>query len=351
MVKRLFERSLFSSEPRGGFIGQFVKHRVPVLFGGMSDPFQPAEVKHRVSARMLDIFRTHEYPVVISTKSNLVSDPAYLSLLQELRFLVVQFSFSTTRDDVAALLEPNCYPPSQLLHAMERLSKAGVTVTCRWQPYIPGVSEAPNEFVRRLASTGCKHIAFEHLKTPVERYDHLWLTLVSRTGIDFNQHYKALGAKRDGREFVLPPKAKRATILEVRRLTHKYKMTFGAADNDFQYLSDGNCCCSGVDLFPGFQNWFKHQIAYAVKKAPTSEIKYGLISDEWCPEGSVDRYLNSRSRLSARSSSEGSIREHILQRWNDPKSPHSPAAFYGVVPTNRRTESGNLIYMRSIDTK
>src|SRR4051812_23386023 len=64
-VRRVFERSLTGGGSRVGFIGQFLRQRVPVHFGGMSDPFQKAELKHRVSAQILEIFRTHKYPLVI----------------------------------------------------------------------------------------------------------------------------------------------------------------------------------------------------------------------------------------------------------------------------------------------
>src|SRR3954462_10539112 len=35
-------RSLYSDEPLG-LVGQFLRKRTPIHFGGMSDPFQPAE--------------------------------------------------------------------------------------------------------------------------------------------------------------------------------------------------------------------------------------------------------------------------------------------------------------------
>src|SRR5207245_4838396 len=136
---------------------------------------------------------------------------------------------------------------------------------------------------------------------PVERKHPLWGDLIQAAGRDFHSEYKSMKAPRDGREYVLPPHDKLPAILETARAVRARRMTFGAADNEFQYLSDTSCCCSGVDQFPGFGNWLKHQIGYALRRARgRSEIKYSLISSEWCPSGSVDRYLNSRSRLGSR---------------------------------------------------
>ena len=163
-------------------------------------------------------------------------------------------------------------------------------------------------------------------------------------GADLSEVYASRGAWRDGREFVLPAKQKLSRILHVREVARQYAMTFGAADNEFQYLSDTACCCSGVDQFPGFQNWFSHQIGYAIWSSRGAAVTYKPISREWCPDGSIDRYLNSRSRLSGRSGLTGSLRDHLSVRWEDPTKSGSPASFYGIMPTEKRSKDGYRIY-------
>jgi hypothetical protein len=113
-------------------------------------------------------------------------------------------------------------------------------------------------------------------------------------------------------------------------------MTFGAADNEFQYLSDTGCCCSGVDQFPGFEGWFKHQIGYAVRQSCGKPLRYEMIAKEWAPSGSIDRYLNSHSRIGRYNETNGTIRDHIQRRWNQAGSPGSPSTFYGVSPLAKR---------------
>jgi hypothetical protein len=115
-------------------------------------------------------------------------------------------------------------------------------------------------------------------------------------------------------------------------------MTFGAADNEFQYLSDTGCCCSGVDQFPGFEGWFKHQIGYAVRQSRGKPLRYEVIAKEWAPSGSIDRYLNSRSRIGHYNKTNGTIRDHVLRRWNQVTAPGNPSTFYGVSPRAKREE-------------
>jgi hypothetical protein len=231
---------------------------------------------------------------------------------------------------------------------METLSNRGIVVTCRWQPYIPGVSEAPCEFVPRIAATGCRHVSFEHLKLPLERSNPLWQQFKAGTERDFFKEYHEAGARLDGRELVLPAAEKLQIALLVRACSHRHQMTFGAADNEFQYLSDTGCCCSGVDQFPGFEGWFKHQIGYAVRQSYGKPLRYEVLAKEWTPVGSIDRYLNSRSRIAERGKSNGTIRDHVRRRWNQADTPGSPTSFYGVLPTvdslERRRHQDNRVY-------
>jgi len=343
-LARLFQRVFESEKPHKGVIAQFLQHRVPVHFGGMSDPFQPAELRHRITESFLRTLARHEYPTVLSTRSILVATEPYMTLLKSVRHVVVQFSFSTTRDRIAAELEPYSASPSELLRAMSVLTRHGIRVACRWQPYMPGVSEPAEEFVSRVSSTGCHHVALEHLKIPVERNHPLWAELTKAAGRDFRFEYKSVSAPRDGREFILPPEVKLPAILETARAVRTRQMTFGVADNEFQYMSDTGCCCSGIDQFPGFENWFRHQIGYALRKCIGKRITYDSVSREWAPEGSIDRYLNSHSRLSTRMELAGSLKDHMRVRWNSANAPGCPTSFYGVIATSQTTSTGNIVY-------
>ncbi len=341
-LRRTFDRA-FRDDTAAGTIGQFLRHRVPMHFGGMSDPFQPVESRLGVTRRFLETLRDFSYPTVISTRSTLAADAPFLELLAEMPFVVIQFSFVSTRADVSSRLEPYSPSPNKLLATMEKLARRGLPVTCRWQPYVPGVSEPALEFVRRMSEAGARHIAIEHLKLPVEKGHPLWPVLTSGSGFDLEAYYRSAGARLDGRERVLPAAAKLPAVLALRSAVREYGLSFGAADNEFQYLSDYGCCCSGVDRFPGFDGWFKHQFANAVRICRGERILYGSIARYWTPTGSVDRWLNSHSRIE-NSETSGVLEEHIRTRWNEPASPLGPGSFYGVEPTNEFTPSGFRIY-------
>jgi DNA repair photolyase len=344
-LERIFNRTIrHNRNVSSGVIGQLLEQRVPIHFGGMSDPFQQVEERFRVTQRFLDTLLKFQYPTVISTRSTLVGTSPYLDRLRDMKSVVVQFSFTSSLSQISSRLEPHSPNPSELLKTMELLSGNGIPVTCRWQPYVPGVSEPPSRFVQNVANVGAQHIALEHLKLPVETNHPLWSQLLTGAGRDLRSDYLRLGAKLAGREYVLPAHVKLPTILEVRDNVHKAGLSFGVADNEFQYLSDTDCCCSGVDRFPGFEGWFKHQVAHAVRCSRGKQITYETIASYWAPDSSVDRWLNSHSRIGNLEGNQGTLKEHLQLRWNDPNSPLSPTGFYGVLATDEFTPLGFRVY-------
>jgi DNA repair photolyase len=318
-------------------IAQALRRRVPIHFGGMSDPFQPAERRHLVTLAFLRTLASREYPTIISTKGEMAAETNYLSLLRSNPYTIVQISLISTNNHSAALVEPHSTPPSNLLRMMEVLSKAGVIVTCRLQPFLPNIAGSLRQYVSTVASTGAKQISIEHLKVPLE-------PVYSRTIEKARIAYKKVGARRDGREYVLPAVVKRDALLQMREECRHSGLHFGSADNDYQFLSDSWACCSGADLFPGFENYYRFQIAYAVRRSIGRDIRFDTIKDEWRPSGSIDRYLNSKSRISNRIGKPGTAEEHINYRWNSPGAPGSPTSFAGISVTDRFDEMGMRIY-------
>ncbi|WCM26333.1 hypothetical protein NDN01_20350 [Sphingomonas sp. QA11] len=318
-------------------VAQALRRRVPVHFGGMSDPFQPAERRHQVSLAFLRALSGRSYPTVISTKGELAAEQPYVEILAGNPNTVVQFSLVSVDDRAASLIEPSATPPSRLLRAAERLTSAGVKVAFRLQPYLPSVAGEIEPYVRSLRSTGACHLSIEHLKVPLERTENQLIELA-------REDYAKQGAVRDGREYVLPRHLKLGAILEMREVCGSAKLAFGCADNEFQYLSDGFACCSGVDQFDGFENIYRFQMGFAVRSSIAGPIRFEALEREWRPTGSIDRYLNSRSRLGPRTGETGTVEDHIRARWNNPSAPGSPLSFAGVVDTDERDDAGYKIY-------
>jgi DNA repair photolyase len=311
---------------------EFLRARVPVHFGGMSGPLQPAEGKLGVTHHFLCALKAHWYPTVISTRSPLIGSGKFGPLLCEMP-VVVQFSMSTIDDRRAKLVEPLAPAPSQILGVMRALTDAGIKVTCRWQTFIPGFSPTPDEYVHAVADAGARQVSLEHIKIPTE---NSWNALLRRGAgpiKDVKQLYMRHGARRDGREFVLPAPEKLATVLTVRKECHRRGIAFGGADNEFQYLSDGDARCSGVDLIAKFGTTYRYTISHIIKTQIIRGQSEVVFLDEgfWRPKGAIDRFLNSKSRLIGRDGCERRGVDYFMRRkWNDVNGFESPSRYYGI---------------------
>lgn len=325
-------------------VSQCLNRRMPIHLGVMGDPFQAAEARHKVSLSYLRTIAAYSYPVVISTRSILVAEPPYIDVLKDLKAVVVRMSLSTTDDRRSLWVERPEVSPSSILRTMEKLSEAGIRVDCRWQPFIPGISEEVDTFAPRVASAGCRHCSFEFLRLPREKNERLVEGFLAATGEAPLDAYRRQGAQHRVREYILPAEDRLDTILRARSVIRREGMTFGAADNDLQYLSDTACCCSGVDGVEGFDGFFRHQIAYAVRESVGRPIEYSTLAREWAPTASIDRYLNSGRRLRRRTKGPGTVRDHIAHRWNTSGREGSPDFFYGVEATDEVSSDGMVVY-------
>jgi DNA repair photolyase len=113
-----------------------------LAFSGVTDCYQPAERRFRLTRRCLEVCAEFRNPVGIVTKSRLVTRD--LDLLTELaghKAAVVFLSITTLDADLAGKLEPRAARPAARLAAVEELAKAGVPVGVMAAPMIPGLND------------------------------------------------------------------------------------------------------------------------------------------------------------------------------------------------------------------
>ena len=336
-LRRRLER-IAVREPRSA-LDEMLNAQVPIHFGGMSDPFMPMELEQRVSLALLQVLAEHQYPVIISTKGNLVERDEYVEVLQRGRF-VVQFSFSSSRDRYACALEPGTPSPSARLRALGTLAEAGIATAIRIQPFLPKHETDAGDLMEAAAKAGARHASVEHLKLPVERDWSHREKMNSAVGYNLAQYYRNRSAQRVGREWILPALERLPAIVTLRAHSKRLGMNFGAADNDFLHWSDGVVCCSGADLL-GMGEGLQFNFTTAIRRGLlTRTIEFDAIRSEWRPTRSISEFVNSRSR---RKNGE-TVESYIKDRWNGVANGPSPSSFFGVQPTGEKDADGFQIY-------
>lgn len=128
--------------------------------GRYERPFQPIELKERVSYECLKIFAETQYPFVVSTKGRLIAHPEYLDLLARCN-CVVQVSMVCSKYDK---LEPGTPSYEERLEIVRAVAARVKRVIVRIQPYMPEVFNDVMANIPRLKEAGVYGIVAEGMK-------------------------------------------------------------------------------------------------------------------------------------------------------------------------------------------
>ncbi|MGC1275060.1 MAG: PA0069 family radical SAM protein [Planctomycetaceae bacterium] len=124
-----------------------------VTFSGVTDCYQPAERRFRLTRGCLEIALEACQPLSIITKNALVlRDLDLLRPLAEKRLVHVNLSITTLDPELARAMEPRTSIPAARLRAVAELSAAGVPVRVMVAPIIPGLTDSEIPSILKAAA-------------------------------------------------------------------------------------------------------------------------------------------------------------------------------------------------------
>lgn len=235
-------------EGKRGYETRWVDWNIPIHWGGMSDPFQPIELKERVSYECLKIFAETQYPFVVSTKGRLVAHPDYLDLLARCN-CVVQISMVCSKYDK---LEPGTPPYEERLEMAKVVASRVKRLMVRIQPYMPEVFRDVMANIPRLADAGVYGIVCEGMKFAKAKP----------------------GMVRIGGDSCYPIDVLKRDFLQIRQEAHRHGLRFFSGENRLRAMGDDMCCC-GIEGLPGFKgnDYNLCMIANGKHPEPTENMK------------------------------------------------------------------------------
>lgn len=125
--------------------------------GGMTDCFQPLELKCRVTYDTIQALNRRSVGYLIVTKSAAITRPEYMEIMDK-DLAHIQITVTTLADERALTYE-QASPPSKRIEAIQTLQEAGFDVAIRLSPLV-------EEFLDldRLGSLGIKRGIIEFLR-------------------------------------------------------------------------------------------------------------------------------------------------------------------------------------------
>jgi DNA repair photolyase len=161
-----FERRIYVKQHTAWLLRQELK-RVrrgqEIAIGTATDPYQPAERKFGITRSIMEEFARHEgLSLGLVTKSNLVlRDLDVLRAIADKNRLSVHITITTLHTELARILEPRAPRPDLRLHAVARLSQAGISTGINCAPVLPGLTDGPadlEEIVKAGAKAGARSV-------------------------------------------------------------------------------------------------------------------------------------------------------------------------------------------------
>lgn len=201
---------------------------IPIHWGGLSDPFQPCEKKHRQSKKCLEYLKETQYPFVVSTKGKLAGDPEYIDLLAQCN-CVVQISLVDPSYDKYEL---GCPTFDERLEIIRRLTRAGVKrVNVRCQPYVPQIQKNLIEkSIPLYAEAGVHGLIVEGFKSQKKR----------------------AGMVKVAGDLSFPVSVLQPRFAQIKKTCHEHGLVFYVGENRLREMGDSLCCC-GIEGLEGFR--------------------------------------------------------------------------------------------------
>jgi len=137
-------------------ISNLPKNKV-VKLGGMTDCFQPIELKHKNTYNTIKLLNHYKIHYLIVTKNHIVANEEYLQLYDK-NLAHFQVTITSTNPEISKSIE-NASLPNERIEAIEKLYLQGFDISVRLSPFI---LEYIN--IDKINSIKCNKILIEFLK-------------------------------------------------------------------------------------------------------------------------------------------------------------------------------------------
>ena len=142
----------------------------PIAMGTNTDPYQPAERKHKLTRGILEVLLETRHPATIVTKSALiVRDIDILSEMAKLGLVHVALSVTSMDHILSRKMEPRASTPEKRLEAIRLLAAAGIPTGIMAAPMIPAINDMEMERILDAgAAQGAQTAGMVLLRLPGE---------------------------------------------------------------------------------------------------------------------------------------------------------------------------------------
>lgn len=266
-----------------GVIYSLLRMKIPFRFSNLTDPLQrDLELEHRATLKTFEILRDYQYPAIITTKSDLWTEPEYLALLKEFPS-VVQMTITTIDDDLASRIEPGAPVPSKRVEALQKGKLHGIITQVRYSPVFPLLTDQPEDAFKIYSESGVRDIICEFLRLPKKKSQQKWIN--DALGFDYVDFLKRkkYPLEDSGHWIKVAKHFIFEEYLRFKSIALKYGMDYYICCEEKPELNNFENCC-GTSKYYGFEKCLDWTIQVNGKKFSNTPLSFDeYIKDTLCP--------------------------------------------------------------------
>ena len=135
-----------------------------ILMSSVTDPYQPLELRYKLTRRILKILSRRDFEVTLLTKSHLVLRDSDIIGKFNSEMIEVGLTITLLNDELRRIFEPNSSSTMRRIEALRILKSRGIRTFSFLGPLIPIVCEWDLEkLLNKLSSIGVEYIVVDKL--------------------------------------------------------------------------------------------------------------------------------------------------------------------------------------------
>ena len=169
-----FETQIFAKRDAARRLREHLRRRGyrprPLALGIITDAYQPAERKLKITREMLEVLAEARHPVSLITKSALIErDLDIIAEMAKDNLVETAVSITSLDADLTRKLEPRAASPARRLRVVRALAAAGAPVSALMAPIIPAATDGEIEsLLQAAAEAGATGAGYVVLRLPHE---------------------------------------------------------------------------------------------------------------------------------------------------------------------------------------
>jgi DNA repair photolyase len=204
-----------------------------ISLSNSSDPYPQLERGLGLTRGVLQLLSGHGVKVQIVTKSDIVERD--IDVLQGMK-CCVSMTVTTMNESVARRLEPGAPPPVRRIEALKKVKEAGIPVSVRIDPIIPGLTD-PVEVFQEVRFVD--HITTSTVKLRPDAFKRM-----KKVFPDIMKELNPFFVERRGNALYLAEETRLKELYYIRKLCESNGISFGTCREGFQNIKS----CDGTHL-------------------------------------------------------------------------------------------------------